>query len=525
MAGAPLSPEPVTLKEALASPEGPHWDAACVTEVTALHEMGAWVLGPLPPGCRALPCKWVFVRKKTSTGSIERYKARLVLCGNRQRFGTDYTAVFSPVARRSSIRLFFAVVASEDLECHQIDISNAFVQGDLTETIYMRQPPGYSDGTNNVCHLHKSLYGLKQAPRVWHQTMTAYLLSIGFRQSPSDGAVFLRDGPSPVRILLYVDDMLVASAYLQAVLSVKAAILAKFPGKDLGECSFFLQMLVERDRASRLIVLKQSRHITELLARVGLSDAKPRAVPMVNNIYADAASACMSDTGVTEYRSVIGALNFLAVSTRPDIAFSVAFLSRFLKSPTVDKMARARDILLYLKGTVDFGLYLGGAKAKLGGYSDADWANCPTTRRSQTGLVIHFGVGAISWKSQRQHTVSRSTAEAEYIAAGEAAKDVQYLCALRRHLSPSVSHPVVDVKTDNMAALELVKDPISADRSKHIDIIYHHVRERVGLQQLTFSHVPSADNVADIFTKPLARPLFEKFRFALGVRASLEGGC
>jgi hypothetical protein len=226
----------------------------------------------------------------------------------------------------------------------------------------------------------------------------------------------------------------------------------------------------------------------------------------------------MSEAGLTEYRSLIGALNYLSVSTRPDIAFAVAYLSRFLKCPTTDKMARARDIVLYLKGTSRFGLHLGGSDSNMHGYCDADWANCKETRRSQTGLVLNFGQGAVSWKSQRQPTVSRSTAEAEYIAAGEAAKEVQYLCALYQQLVAQV-HAVVDVKTDNMAALQLLQDPISADRTKHIDIIYHHVRERVRLNQLTFSHVSSADNVADIFTKPLGRPLFEKLRSALGVRA------
>jgi Reverse transcriptase (RNA-dependent DNA polymerase) len=516
----------------MAGPEAPHWRQACATELAALHEMGAWVLAPLPHGRKALPCKWVFKRKLNSDGSLERYKARLVLCGNRQQFGQDYTDVFSPVARRSSIRLFFAVVASLDLECHQLDISNAFVQGDLSEHICMRQPPGFEDGSSAVCHLHKSLYGLKQAPRVWNKTMTAFLFSLGFRQSPSDGSVFLlavepvhsTTQPALIRVLLFVDDMLIAAADLSAVKSIKARILAKFAGKDLGPCTYFLQMVVQRDRCARTVILKQERQIDELVSRLGLSQAHARTVPMIEGVFRDSAGDCLSEMGLTEYRSLIGALNYLSVSTRPDIAFSVAFLSRFLQRPTTDKMARARDIVLYLKGTSTFGLHLGGSDFFLHGFADADWANCQATRRSQTGLVVHFGQGAVTWKSQRQPTVSRSTAEAEYVAAGEAAKEVQYLCALHQQLAAQ-SPAVVDVKTDNMSALQMIKDPISADRTKHIDIIYHHVRERVRLNQLTFSYVPSAENVADIFTKPLGRPLFEKFRSALGVRASLEGGC
>jgi hypothetical protein len=195
-----------------------------------------------------------------SGGSIERYKARLVLCGNRQQQGQDYTEVFSPVARRSSIRLFFAIVALLDLECHQLDISNAFVQGDLVENVCMRQLPGFEDGSSAVCHLNKSLYGLKQASRVWNKTMTAFLFSLGFRQSPSDGSVFLLDAKSAntpeflVRVRLYVDDMLIAASDLSIVLSIKATVLDKIPGKDLGPCTYFLQMVVQRDRQARVVI-------------------------------------------------------------------------------------------------------------------------------------------------------------------------------------------------------------------------------------------------------------------------------
>jgi hypothetical protein len=290
-----------------------------------------------------------------SDGSIERYKARLVLCGNRQQLGQDYTEVFSPVARRSSIRLFFAIAASLDLEFHQLDISNAFVQGDLSEDVCMRQPPGFEDGSSDVCHLHKSLYGLKQAPRVWNKTMEAFLFSLGFMQSPSDGSVFLLTAKSEndteclVRVLLFVDDMLIAAPDLSIVLSIKKKVLSKFPGKDLGPCTYFLQMVVQRDRQARVVILRQERQIDELVTRMGLSEAHGRTVPMIDGVFRDSTGDCMSEAGLTEYRSVIGALNYLLVSTRPDIVFSVAYLSRFLKCPTTEKMARAtrtvREIL------------------------------------------------------------------------------------------------------------------------------------------------------------------------------------
>lgn len=170
-----------------------------------------------------MSCKWVFKRKLTASGSVERYKARLVLRGFEQRFGTDYLDIFAPVARRSTVRLFFSLVASLDLECHQIDITNAFIQGDLEEQIFMQQPPGFGDGTSNVCHLHKSLYGLKQAPRVWYQTLAHFLLSCGFEQSPSDPAVLYCQHPKYglIYVMLYVDDIQIACKQLSGVIHTK----------------------------------------------------------------------------------------------------------------------------------------------------------------------------------------------------------------------------------------------------------------------------------------------------------------
>jgi hypothetical protein len=159
-------------------------------ELRSLQELQTWVGVQLPESRRAIPCMWIFKRKLNADGTLERYKARLVIKGFHQRRNLDYDLVFAPVVRASTIRLFFSIVAAKDLECHAIDIKNAFIQGDVEEDIYMLQPPGHEDGTDNVLKLQKSLYGLKQAPRVWNRTLTAHLLSMGCVRSQSDGALF-----------------------------------------------------------------------------------------------------------------------------------------------------------------------------------------------------------------------------------------------------------------------------------------------------------------------------------------------
>jgi hypothetical protein len=217
------------LQDALSGPEEPFWRAAIDEELNNFSSMNTWQTARLPSGCTAIPCKRVIKRKLHADGSVERHKARLVLKGFRQRPGVDFDAVFAPVVRMSTVRLFFTVAALQDSECNQIEIKNAFLQGDLDQEIYMQQPLGFEDNTGSVLQLNKSLYGLKKAPRVWHQTLTAHLFEIGFVQSQSDGALFTHhssDGGSPVYLLVYVDDIQIASAHLSRVTALKKLLLS-----------------------------------------------------------------------------------------------------------------------------------------------------------------------------------------------------------------------------------------------------------------------------------------------------------
>jgi hypothetical protein len=243
---------------------------------------------------------------------------------------------------------------------------------------------------------------------------------------------------------------------------------------------------------------------------------------LIPGVYKDTEGAPIDEPSViTQYKSLLGALMHIANYTRPDIAFAVSYLARFVNALTYDKFARVVDIIKYLKGTSNYGLYLGhrAADCPLYAFCDADWASCPTTRKSVTGYVVMCGLGAIAWKSARQATVSRSSTESEYISTGEVTNELQYLhqLAVQFGLSPGC----IPVGCDNNAAMSLVADPISAARTKHIDIIYHHVRQRVQMQQMKYIGVPTRANPADLFTKPLAAPLFQEHRSSIGVHPSL----
>lgn len=490
-----------------------------IEEVSNLIDMGTWSPAPLPPGRKPIPSKWVFKRKLTASGNIERYRARLVLQGFRQKFGIDYSAVFAPVVRASTVRLFFSIVASLDLECHAVDIKNAFVQSNLEEDIYMKQPPGFEDSTDAVFKLNTSLYGLKQAPRVWNQTLTAFLQQLGCVASQSDGALFLLNTEhGMLLVLLYVDDIQIAAAQMTDVAYVKEALLKKFPGRDLGETSFFLQMSVVRDRDQRIIILRQQRHIEKIADDLGLTGQPSPFIPMTKAVYSDPTGQEITDPAViTQYRSIVGMLMHIANYTRPDISFAISYLARFVNCPSTSKFARINDVVKYLNGTSSYGLYLGGPSklCPIYAFCDSDFAACTDTRKSTTGYVVQCGLGSICWKSVRQATVSRSTPESEYIAAGEVAKELQYIHALA--LQMGLQPGCIPVGIDNEAALSLIQDPLSMARTKHIDVIYHHIRERVSVGQMEFHSVSTDSNCADIFTKPLPKPLFQKLRCQLGV--------
>jgi hypothetical protein len=199
-----------------------------------------------------------------------------------------------------------------------------------------------------------------------------------------------------------VDDIQIAAQQVSTVEELKQKLLSKFPGRDLGDTQFFLQMSIVRDRCRRTVALKQQRHIGKLVKDAGLETTHPLTLPMIPTIYRDARGALIEDPdAITQYKSLLGALMHIANYTRPDIAFAVSYLARFANAVTTDKFARVVDVIKYLHGTADWGLYLGGetAHCPLYAYCDADWAACPDTRRSVTGYVVMCGLGAIAWKS------------------------------------------------------------------------------------------------------------------------------
>jgi hypothetical protein len=520
---ASLPPDPNTYKQAMSASDSARWQEAIDEELNSMQENNVWELVPKPPGVKLIRCRWVFKKKFNADGTLDRYKARLVAKGFTQEFGVDYEEVFAPVSKHSTFRALLALVASEDLELYHWDVRTAFLQGDLEEEIYMEQPPGcFADADshpnpNLVCRLRRSLYGLKQAPRAWHQKLKSELLTLGFMPSDADPSLYvLHSAQGTVYLLTYVDDLLPATNSLPLLKSVWTRLRAVFDIRDLGPATYFLGMEINRDRGARVLKLSQHKMIRELLGEHGKVGGRAKIIPMSTSVrLAVTPDGQELDSSEYPYRTVVGKLLYIANCTRPDISYVVGVLCRYMSKPSIEHWNVAMGVLSYLSSTPEFALvYSNVALCKTVGYCDSDHGGSEG-RRSCTGYVFVAGGAAIAWSSRLQQTVAASTTEAEYMAAAAAVKEAIWLRQLFATLGVHIC--TLQMYCDNQAAISLVKNPQSSQRSKHIDIIYHFARQRVQRKEVAFAYCMSEANVADVFTKALPGDAFDRCVAGLGL--------
>nr|CAN61640.1 hypothetical protein VITISV_021909 [Vitis vinifera] len=515
--------EPRGFKSAAKHPE---WLSAMDDEIHALKKNDTWVLVPRPQHHNVVGCRWIFKTKLHSDGSIERHKARLVAQGFSQVHGLDFGDTFSPVVRPATVRIILSLAVTSGWRLHQLDVKNAFLHGFLNEEVYMEQPPGYTDPQfpQHVCRLKRALYGLKQAPRAWFHRFSSFLLKHGFHSSQADSSLFFyHSSLGTVYLLLYVDDMIITGSTPSLVHTFITRLSNEFSMKDLGDLHYFLGVEVQANEKG--LFLSQTKYALDLLQRASMIDAKPISTPFVVGQHLSAEGTLFSDP--TLFRSLAGALQYLTI-TRPDLSFSVNSIFQFMHAPTEDHFRALKRILRYVKGTAHHGLQLHKQSTRdLLGYSDADWAGCPDTRRSTTGYAIFFGANLISWSSKKQSTVSRSSAEAEYRSLAVATADIAWIIQLLRDLHVTLSVPP-KILCDNQSAIFMAVNPVTRPRSKHIAIDYHFVRELVDKGTLKIDFVPSHLQLADSLTKGVTKPQFYLFRSKLSVLPSttltLQGG-
>ncbi|KAK0591174.1 hypothetical protein LWI29_036520 [Acer saccharum] len=380
----------------------------------------------------------------------------------------------------------------------------------------MAQPPGFTDTVypSHVCRLKKAIYGLKQAPRAWYTELKQYLLLSGFVNSKSDSSLFIYNSNGCVVFLLVnVDDIILTGSDPLVVDRFILALAHRFSIKDLGHLSYFLG--VEVLESSHGLFLSQRKYVTDILLRTKMLNAKPVQTQLPTDQPIKLLDGT-SLTDATEYRQVIGALQYLSF-TRPDIAFAVNKLAQFMHRPTTGHWSLTKRLLRYLKGTIGHGLVLRrDSPITLHAFSDADWAGNHDDRTSTSAYVLFLGSNAVSWCSRKQKSVARSSTEAEYRSVALATTEVIWLSSLLQELLVQPTTPPT-IFCDNIGATYLCSNPVFHSRMKHIAIDFHFVSERVQCGQLRVSHVASADQLADSLTKPLSRTRFASLRSKIGV--------
>ncbi|POM68330.1 Integrase catalytic core protein [Phytophthora palmivora] len=459
----------VTYDEVMKSKYNGEWLHAMGSEMKSLEDHQTWTLVDMPSDKKAIGCKWGFRIKRDPNDSIVKFKARLVAKGFTQRPGIDYTETFAPVARKESINAVAAIAAEEDMEAENVDVDTAFLYGDVEEELYMDQPDGFADQPTRI------------RSACWDKNSTYSI------------------------VIVYVDDLMIFSRTKDDIAEIKEALRSEFSIKELGDLKYCLGIEIHRKR-EKMIVMNQRAYIKRLAEKSGVDKCKDIYTPADSSAKLMKSSEDEYFVAKYPYRELVGALMYLATSTRPDIAYAVGEVAKFCERYNKSHWVAAKRILKYLKTTQDVGLvFNGGIKGELVGYADANWAGDLDTRRSTTGYVFFFNGSAISWKSKRQPTVATSSTEAEYMALYNAIQEAVWLRQLLKDLGYE-NKGTTTIYQENQGCIALAKNPAYHTRTKHIDIKFHFLHEKVESKTVELEYKPTDEMmIADGFTKALAR--------------------
>ena len=510
--------EPSTYKQAIESEDSKEWKMAMKKEMKAMENNTVWELVTPPKNADIVGCRWIYKRKSNC-----QYKARLVAQGFSQKFGSNYDEVYSPVVKFQSVRTLLALSANQNYKVHHLDFDTAFLNGTLTETVYMRQPKGFEDPDypNKVCRLKKSLYGLKQSPLVWNETISKFLKEQGFVQSVNDSCIYtFVDNGHIVLLALYVDDIILCSNSENLLEQVKLILSNKYKLKDLGQLKNFLGIQIEQTKKG--IQIHQKDYINKLLNKFGLSECNATKLPAQVNYKLQNREESESSFNITDYKSAIGSLLYLAGMTRPDISFAVNYAARFQSDPGTSHWAYVKQIFRYLKGTVNLGLMYERKKSiNLTAYSDSDWAGDTVDRKSTSGYLFVVNNTPVAWSSTKQRTIALSSTESEIIGIVNAVKECIWLRALFEDFQCTFKKATI-IYGDNMSANQIIKNNINNERSKHISIRYSFIKDLIDQNVFKIEKIESKRNLSDILTKALPYASIESFKQNINLRIVKE---
>jgi hypothetical protein len=533
--------EPETYAESQEGPESKYWSRARKNERHAMQKKQVLEVVRIPPGVRPVKSKYVYKRKFKKDGSLKKYKARMIALGYGQVKGVDVDNTFAPVVKGITVRLLLALAFIFSMHVHQLDVTTAFLYADIEGDVYMEPTPDYELPDGYCFRLLKALYGLRSSPRSWWKHLNKFIKTLNFKSCVLEPCLYhMVYKGEQMYLMIYVDDILIASSNLDHIKEIKELFCNKFDMTDMGELEHFLNVRVTRTKD--YMQMDQTVY-TEKVLEKNAAFLGPADKTKKNPLPADASDRIAKGArdaaeGVSEedqayldnfpYRSLLGAVLYLSLNTRPDIAYAVGVLSRHANKPTVEVCHLMVHLMQYLRGTKEMGIRFSGRKFDMHVFTDADWAGDQITRRSTTGYVVFAAGGPITWQSKLQTTVSTSSMQSEYQAMYAGMTELVWLRGVLREIGHILSEPT-PFFLDAQSAKDLAINPVYHKRSKHIEITYHWVREHVDkdgdYKTAKLMLVGTDHQSADIYTKALTGPKFVGHRVRnMGVkRMSSEG--
>jgi hypothetical protein len=523
---------PLTYKQAMSGGDKPKWSGAINEEITSLLGNDTWTEVTRTPDMHVIKSKWVFKIKEDG-----RYKARLVACGYGQEEGVDYHETFAPVLKYKTFRVIIALSTKRKKKrtrrLKQLDVKTAFLNAKVKEDIYVLPPDGIQVGNNKIFKLNKALYGIKQAPHEWNQDINSFLKSLEFRVCVKDTCVYIKTSKTNNDIIigLFVDDILISYDEIDENEwnEIKKKLKHKYEISDIGDVKSILGMRITINNNNNTICIDQNNYINVKLKQFQMNQCRTLSVP------GETLKMKKSDDNndykyINDFRMKVGSLIYAAISTRPDITHAVNIASRYMSNPDQTHMNAVNKILRYLNESNNYGLMYKDNEININnnndneltifGYCDADWGGDINDRTSTTGYCTFIDDNLISWNTKKQQTVAISTAEAEYMAAVEVTKELLWLKQLLNELNYEIKLPI-KIYIDNLSAIYIAQHDVQHDRTKHIDIKYHFIKQYVEEKIIELEWISTEKQLADIFTKALGKNLFTKFRNKLMKRIDL----
>ncbi|GAB5371106.1 hypothetical protein AAMO2058_001551200 [Amorphochlora amoebiformis] len=478
----------------------PAWVKATDEEIEALEKNGTWKIIARRPEMRVVGVRTLYKQKLNKDGEPGRKKARVVAKGYTQ-YGVSFNDRYAPTLRIASLRAILALAQVKGRKVLSADINNAYLHGPEDDEVYMEIPESMRDKydpSKYVCDLQKSIYGLKTAGRNWNKCFDKYMESKGYRRCRSDPCVYMHH-QRDVIVCVYVDDVVCTAAREKDGYTFLQGLRARFGIKEMGELDFVLGISVTK--IGKDLIMSQEAYAKRILIEYKMQNCKGVTTPMAPSVKL---TKDEEGPGVDQekYRSIIGKIAYLATCTRPDLAYTVSKLSRYLNDPKRSHMLAVEYALRYIKRTLHYGLRFTNAGTDMKMYVDADHAGCLDTRRSTSGCLIIFGGNLIHWRSKRQTIAVKSSAIAEYVALSEGLDELLWMRNLFLELDVKLGSSMV--YEDNTACIRIAENPILSQKTKAVDLHFHYCRDHLQRGIYMLEYIPTDQQLADGLTKAVS---------------------